>query len=880
MKKLIVNLIFTGLILIVSVFQLPAQTANSFSTTWSASSITIPTKGIGYNYDVYWEEVGNASNNGTITSNTGDVTINFGANGTYRVDITGSFPRIYINGGSERLKILTIEQWGNIAWKSMSRAFFGCNNLTINASDVPDLSSVVNASHMFFGAWAFNKDISDWDVSNITMMNRMFSGARSFNQDLSSWDVSAVFNMNHMFYDARSFDQDLSGWDITSATNITNMFKGAIGLSDVNYSALIEGWSSQNVNTGLNLGSVPAKYYRYAADAHASLTGSTANGGYGWSIADEGGNNAFIITTNGKTSFVIKTWSASAYNYDVYWEEIGNIGNNGTLTGNTGELTIDFGTHSNYRMYITGEYFHPNFYYYGTECTLEQWGDIKWQSMKRAFSKSRVAIAAKDIPDLSNVTNMLEMFDNVKTITSDISKWDVSNVTNMSFMFNGATSFNQDISSWDVSNVTNMSTMFAETTSFNRDISKWNVSKVTNMSFMFAGSRYNRNLSTWNVSNVKNMANMFYRNKKFQQPLNSWNVSGVTQMSGMFYLSNYNQNISGWDVSGVTNMGGMFQYNTKFNQNISGWNVSNVTYMVSMFYGAKAFNRDISGWDVSSVAHMGSMFKDAIAFNQDISGWDFTGISTVKGFQSILHNAAAFSDANYSALIESWDSQTILTGMKVNTVPAKYYSTVASSHASLTNTIANGGKGWTISDEGPATGYKLTYLAGSNATLDGDTIQYVASGADGAPVTVVPDAGYAFSSWSDGNTDNPRTETNVTSDTTVTASVTTTTLTARTSAAESRIAGEEPVPGSTKMLLYPNPAADRLHIAMGSTTSASAFYLFDVNGRLVNEHAGEELSTGAGSYQLDLQRLGNGLYILKILDTEGNTYQRQLVIKR
>ena len=62
--------------------------------------------------------------------------------------------------------------------------------------------------------------------------------------------------------------------------------------------------------------------------------------------------------------------------------------------------------------------------------------------------------------DISNVTNMNNLFKNKITFTLDISNWDVSNVTDMSNMFNGATNFNQDISNWDVSNVINISNMF------------------------------------------------------------------------------------------------------------------------------------------------------------------------------------------------------------------------------------------------------------------------------------------------------------------------------------------------------------------------------------------------------------------------------------
>jgi surface protein len=56
------------------------------------------------------------------------------------------------------------------------------------------------------------------------------------------------------------------------------------------------------------------------------------------------------------------------------------------------------------------------------------------------------------------------MFGDTDSFNHDISSWDVSNVTDMSNMFRGAVSFNQDIRSWDVSNVTNVSNMFRDAT--------------------------------------------------------------------------------------------------------------------------------------------------------------------------------------------------------------------------------------------------------------------------------------------------------------------------------------------------------------------------------------------------------------------------------
>lgn len=67
------------------------------------------------------------------------------------------------------------------------------------------------------------------------------------------------------------------------------------------------------------------------------------------------------------------------------------------------------------------------------------------------------------------------------------------------------------------------------------------------------------------------------------------------------------------------------------------------------------------------------------------------------------------------------------------------------------------------------TEFTLTYLAGTNGSIIGDTEQEVASGADGQAVYAAADAGFKFDQWSDASLDNPRTDTNITADLTVTA---------------------------------------------------------------------------------------------------------------
>ena len=307
---------------------------DAFITQWNTSLdasefpyVTIPTHpDETYDYNVDWGDGNNSTNQ------SGDATHVYDSSGIKTVTITGTFPRIYLNKGSEAYKITSIDQWGTGTWTSMEAAFYGAENLVMTATDSPDLSQVTSMREMFRGARIFNGDISGWDTSSVTDMSSVFHGANAFNQDIGEWVTSKVtdmkymfgdayaFNtnigewvtssvtdMSRMFYNAHVFNPNIGGWITSSVTDMSSMFRNAhafnqnigswdvgnltnamamffnITLSSENYDALLAGWAAQSpLQTGVDFHGGNSEYC--ATDEHHDVLTQT----YGWTITDGG----------------------------------------------------------------------------------------------------------------------------------------------------------------------------------------------------------------------------------------------------------------------------------------------------------------------------------------------------------------------------------------------------------------------------------------------------------------------------------------------------------------------------------------------------------------------------------------------------------------
>ena len=581
---------------ILSFFALNAQNKN-FVSTWNISSGTfeLPLKDYA-NITIDWGD-------GTSTTHTNAIfpTHTYTSSDTFTItiavnDLKKDIGSMYMNGNhASRAMIQDVSNWGEGIWNSFSSAFEGARNLTVSATDEPDLSATTSMKKAFRNCFSLlGATLNDWDVSTITTMEFMFSGNfysenfvnelkiitetvndyMIFNADISGWNTAAVTNIHGMFDQCKDFNvagtQDLSNWNTAAVKDMRDAFRDA-----EKFNGDISTWNTKNVTLMAGL-----------FNGARSFNGDISN----WNTTNVT-NMMFMFTNAVKFNGDISNWdTAKVTNMD--------------------------------RMFTNAQEFNQNINTLG-----KSWNTSAVASMERMFQGALKFNGAISNWDTAKITNMSGMFTNAQAFNQDINtngdRWNTKNVTNMAQVFQGALKFNGDISNWNTAKVTTMEGLFENAEKFNGNISNWDTKSVTNMKQMFKGAlKFNGAITNWNTANVTDMSSMFAYAQEFNQKISTngdfWNTSAVTDMQFMFFnASGFNQDITNWDTSSVTNMERMFSRATNFNQNIKTdgdcWNTSTVTNMKAAFEYASAFDGDIATWDTSNVINMYLIFKGADA---------------------------------------------------------------------------------------------------------------------------------------------------------------------------------------------------------------------------------------------------------------------------
>lgn len=392
MKKIYV---FLFLLCLLTNENLKSQDQSPFITTWKTDVPDVPeiygvwittVFGQDYNFDVDWENDGIFDDLGV----TFDIQHEYELPGTYTIAIRGKFPQIDFGATGDRLKLIRVDQWGDMKWKSMHKAFYKCSNLVECDTIPPDLSEVTDFSSMFELASNFNCEIGNWNVSSGQKMNFMFRRASSFNQDISDWDVSHVTNMSWMFSGASSFNKDIGNWNVSNVTDMSYMFA-----SSLSFNQEVGNWDVGNVTSMKKMFEVCKSFNRDIGNWNVS---SVSNMSYMFAGAENFNHSLGSWNVSSVTDMSSMFALAYSFNQDIGSWDVSSVTNMGTMFGSAEKF--------NY--------------------SLSNW-------------------------DVSSVTNMRAMFSYTLDFNQDLSNWNISNVIGLGAMFSNTGSFDQNIGSWILS---------------------------------------------------------------------------------------------------------------------------------------------------------------------------------------------------------------------------------------------------------------------------------------------------------------------------------------------------------------------------------------------------------------------------------------------
>ncbi|MBE9576153.1 BspA family leucine-rich repeat surface protein [Flavobacterium proteolyticum] len=485
---------------------------NEFTTIWkpsNASSVLPATTNtqiripiIGGPYNISWEEVGYPTHNGTLSNQTGMITIDFGpqinpviANTLYEIKISGNFNTLQFSNNpsansfyGDRFKLLTITKWGNNAWTTFFRAFRGCVNLNVIATDIPNLNNVNDLSEMFYGCTILsgNNSFNNWNTSNITNMMSMFHSALYFNQDISNWDTSNVTNMMNLFA-GTIFNQNINNWDVSKVTDFRGVFYQA-----PDFNQPIGNWNTSSATT------MDGMFYR-ATNFNQSIEN--------WDISS---------CTSMQYMFMF------AINFN---QPLGNWN-----TSSVTDISQMFQSATNFNQ------------------PIGDWDTSSITDMSAMFQSATNFNQPIGNWDTSSVTNMSAMFQSATNFNQFIGNWNTSSTTQLKFMFKDASNFNQPIGNWSTSSVTNMSYMFENAVEFNQSIENWSLNNNVNLIGMFNNSgidciNYDITLIGW----ANNPACPNGRNLGSNQLIYSSNAG---QNARSILTTSISSSGKGWTISG------------------------------------------------------------------------------------------------------------------------------------------------------------------------------------------------------------------------------------------------------------------------------------------------------------------------------------------
>jgi hypothetical protein len=197
------------------------RTSNTSVGSSANNQFSIPSTSTGYTVD--WGD----STVETIAA--ANPVHTYAAPGDYEVRISPNIGNFSFNNTGDRLKLLAVENWGDItiSGTNWAFAFFGCTNMVfdLEPDNVPAIAPGANIAEMFRTCTSFNGPIRNWNAANLSGINGLFRNANSFQENLNHWDVSNVVLANFVFSFHPFYNQPVNNLDFTSIVNLTQPFR-------------------------------------------------------------------------------------------------------------------------------------------------------------------------------------------------------------------------------------------------------------------------------------------------------------------------------------------------------------------------------------------------------------------------------------------------------------------------------------------------------------------------------------------------------------------------------------------------------------------------------------------------------------------------------
>lgn len=218
-------------------------TINTSLGVGSSFDLPLPSAQI-YDFIVDW---GDGNKDYITLYNQAEKTHIYSIDGVYTIKIYGKCGGWVFANAGDRLKLTSIDSWGDVGFDRLDSAFYGCTNLTVTPDGLNFTSSVTSLVN-FYRECTSLASIGNIiaDMSTVTNLSYFMQGCTSLiSADVSNWNTQNVTDMSYFAYLCGNLTGlDVSSWNTQNVTTLFYFVRECSSLATLDVSS----WNTSNVN--------------------------------------------------------------------------------------------------------------------------------------------------------------------------------------------------------------------------------------------------------------------------------------------------------------------------------------------------------------------------------------------------------------------------------------------------------------------------------------------------------------------------------------------------------------------------------------------------------------------------------------------------------